>query len=240
MPVVEFQDNSPYHAGTRVRNIPEEAHRALANDRPTQAPQAQRSATIHFSRKIGSGALEIAYRLAARIGYVVVDREIVEYIARDARLSSQAVAQFDERHPGKLIEMKNTLKRRDSIIWDDYLRYLFSTILTLVELRPTIFVGRGAHLIMPRNWVLSVRIIASEETRVRRLMANSNLEEKSARRRLKKMDGEQRRFFQLAFSKQAAPPSEFDMIINSDYIRNPTCAAMIIEQAFRKVFAAKL
>ena len=53
-------------------------------------PQTQRSATIHFSRKIGSGALEIAHLLAPRIGYTVIDRQILEHIARDAQLGDPA------------------------------------------------------------------------------------------------------------------------------------------------------
>ena len=43
--------------------------------------------TICFSRKIGVGALEIADILAEKIGYHVVDREIVEHMASEAKLS---------------------------------------------------------------------------------------------------------------------------------------------------------
>jgi cytidylate kinase len=203
-------------------------------------PQTQRFATIHFSRKIGSGALEIAHLLAPRIGYTVIDRQILEHIARDAQLGDPAAAYFDERYPGRLSELASMFFKGPPIRWDDYFRHLFGAVLALAELGPTIFVGRGAHLIMPRHWVLSIRIIASENTRVQRLMRELNLNEKTARSVLRKMDSEQHQFFRRAFGKHQADPSEFDMVINCDYITNPSCAASIIEQAFRKKYAALL
>lgn len=201
--------------------------------------QANRSATIHFSRKIGSGALEIAHLLASRIGYTVIDRGIMEHIAKDAQLSLQTAAYFDERYPGRLSTVAAMFSQKKKIVWDDYIRYLFSAVLTFADLKPTIFVGRGVHLIMPRHWVLSIRIIASEDKRVQRLMRKLNLKESDARQTLKKLDNEQHRFFQRAFGKRAAKPSEFDMVINCDHITDPAWAAKIIEKAFQKKFAGR-
>ncbi|MDY7038288.1 MAG: cytidylate kinase family protein, partial [Thermodesulfobacteriota bacterium] len=60
--------------------------------------------TICFSRKIGVGALEIADILAEKIGYMVIDREILEHIAREAKLGERTVQLFDERYPGEIRE----------------------------------------------------------------------------------------------------------------------------------------
>jgi cytidylate kinase len=201
--------------------------------------QANRSATIHFSRKIGSGALEIAHLLAPRIGYTVIDRGIMEHIAKNAQLRLQTAAYFDERYPGRLATLAAMFSQKKKIVWDDYVGYLFSAVLTLADLRPTIFVGRGVHLIMPRNWVFSVRIIASQNKRVQRLMRKLNLKERDARQTLKKMDKEQHRFFQRAFGKREAKPAEFDMVINCDHMTDPAWAAKIIQKAFQKKFAGR-
>lgn len=133
--MAKFNDSVFDHDGRPVRDIPGEAH-DLWDKHIAQTPQAYRSATVHFSRKIGAGALKIAHRLAKRIGYAVVDKEILEDIARDAQLSVQALTRFDERHAGKL--------------------------------------------------------------------------------------------------------AEFDLVINADHIKNSSCAASIIEEAFRKKFAGKI
>lgn len=201
------------------RDIQDESKQVLRLT-SSHKPQAHRSATIHFSRKIGSGALEIAHLLAPRIGYTVIDREIMEHIANDAGLGLQSAAYFDERYPGYLSNIKLMFSRKKKIVWDDYVRYLFSAVLALADLKPTIFVGRGVHLIMPRHWVLSVRIIASEDYRVRRLMRNLNLKEESARKILKKMDNEQRHFFNVlsANDKQNLRSSIWSSIVITSQI----------------------
>jgi len=54
-----------------------------------EAFPAKMSSTICFSREIGVGALEIADLLAEKIGYRVADREILDCIAKDKKLSKR-------------------------------------------------------------------------------------------------------------------------------------------------------
>lgn len=82
--------------------------------------------TICFSRKAGAGALEIADILAEKIGYRVVDRQIMEYIAGEANLSEKTVSFFDERYPGKLAEFLALAFGEKAFIKSDYARLLFS------------------------------------------------------------------------------------------------------------------
>ncbi len=56
--------------------------------------------TICFSRKIGAGALEIADKVAPKIGYRVADRLILEQIVANKDLSKKTVKFFDERYRG--------------------------------------------------------------------------------------------------------------------------------------------
>ena len=125
--------------------------------------------TICFSRKIGVGALEIADIVGKNIGYNVVDRELLEYIAKEAKLSQKTVKYFDERYPGVLNEFAAFLFGEKSFIKSDYSRHLFNVVISLAGLEPTIFVGRGTHLIIPRDRVLAVRCICSDEHRIKRL-----------------------------------------------------------------------
>ena len=138
------------------------------------------SPSICFSRKIGVGALEIADILAEKIGYRVVDREILEHIAANADLSEKTVALFDERYPGKVNEFLSFLFAEKSFIETDYSRHLFKAVLSIADLGPIIFVGRGTHLILPRDRVLAVRFISSKEHRIKRLAKILEVKEKDA------------------------------------------------------------
>ena len=196
--------------------------------------------TICCSRKIGVGALEIADIIAKNINYKVVDRELLEHIAQEAKLSQKTVAYFDERYPGYLKEFAAFLFAEKSFIKSDYNRHLFNTVISLAGLEPTIFVGRGTHLIIPRDRVLAVRFICSDDHRIKRLSGILKVTEKDAADKLPQLDKEQRTYFKKAFGKKDAVPYEFDIVINCDYIKNTQDAADIVEQAFKKKFAQEL
>lgn len=193
--------------------------------------------TICFSRKIGVGALEIADLLAPKIGYSVVDREMIEYIAKEKKLSEKTVAYFDERYPGKINELMSFLTAEQSFVKSDYIRYLFKAVLAIAGLSPTIFVGRGAHLILPRDRLLAVRFICSDNYRINRLAGMLTCAPEEAEAKLTEVDKEQRAFFKKAFKKKEAIPSEFDLVINCDYISKAQDAADIVECAFKKKFS---
>ena len=200
---------------------------------------AKMSPAICFSRKIGVGALEIADILAAKIGYRVVDRELLEHITSKTHLNEKTIALFDERYPGKLDEFLSFLLGKKSFVSSDYTKQLFRAVLSIDGLGPTIFLGRGAHLILPRERVLAVRFICSKEYRIKRLAKIMNVQEKYAERKLNQIDKEQGAFFKKVFNKTDALSSyEFDMVINCDYIKDPQWAAEIVRQAFEEKFTS--
>jgi hypothetical protein len=191
---------------------------------------------ICFSREVGVGALEIAVTLAERIGYRVVDRQILEYIANQAHLSEKTAAFFDERYPGKLAEFLSMAFGEKAFSKSEYTRHLFTAVITIAGLGPALFVGRGTHLLAPRNLLLAVRFVASREYRIQRLAAGLGLSESEAEVKLDEMDRERRAFYKAVYGKKYLSPYDFDLVINCDYLGSPGCAADIVERAFREKF----
>jgi len=234
-----------YIPGTYAKRIPDGPAMVEKNLHRWQSGQQSRKLTkkkdkpapaICFSRKIGVGAVEIADVLSSQIGYQVVDREILEHIARSTKLREKTVSMFDERHPGSVSEFLTMLFGEKSFIQTDYTRHLFSSIFTISNLEPTIFVGRGTHLILERSMVLAVRLISSDAYRTKRLRDLLNTSIPEAEAILKAKDAEQKRFFKKVFNKSEASPYEFDIVINCDLIRRPTQVAAIVVSAFREKF----
>lgn len=188
--------------------------------------------TICISRKIGVGALAVADILSARINYKVVDRQVLEHMVADGNLSERTVNIFDERYPGKMREFAALLFAEKSFIKSDYARQLAKSLLALANLEPTIFVGRGAHLVLPRDRVLAVRVIGTEGYRINRLARIMNVTEAEAERRMRLIDKEQREFFKTMYDKKDAVAYEFDLVITMDYIADEGKAADIIACAF--------
>ncbi len=239
-----------YIPGTYVKKRPDAAQmvdqyirdreQRLRKIKQKEAPPEKIAPAICFSRKIGVGALEIADILAEKISFRVADRELLNHMAQDAKLSDETVAFFDERYPGKMVELSAMLFGEKSFIMSDYIRNFISTVFTFADMGSTVFVGRGTHLILPRERVLAVRFICSNDYRIERLARILDVEEKEAQKILGKIDKEQRDFFKKAFGKKDASPYEFDMIINCEFITEPQQAAEIVALAFKKKFAVEI
>jgi hypothetical protein len=239
--------DSKYVPGTypgRRRSVSEMASRYVREwdakrleKRGEEPERVEFSATICISRKLAVGAVEIADIVAAKIGYRVVDQQILQHIATQASLSEKTVAIFDERYPGKLSELVTLAFGEKAFIQSDYTKQLFSSVYAIAAFGPTIFVGRGVHLLLPREKVLAVRIISSVQFRVQRLASLMNISHEEAAKQLKELDKQQAAFFKEVYDKKDASPYEFDLVVNCDYIKEPRCIAEIILSAFREKFA---
>lgn len=229
-----YAKKRPGAAELADRYIRDWEERRLDAKRPK--PEEALMPCICFSRKIGVGALEIADILAEKTGHRVVDRQLIEHIAEKAKLSEKTVHIFDEQYPGKLNELLAYAFGEKAFIKSDYTRHLFSEILAIAGLGPTIFVGRGAHLVLPRESVLAVRLICSKEYRIRRVARILEASEEDVESKLNQIDKEQREFFKKVYGKKDASPYEFDMVINCDYIEEPEMVADIVATAFRHKF----
>lgn len=205
----------------------------------TVPPPDEMPPTICFSRKIGVGALEIADILAERIGYDVVDRQILEFMADRGKLSEETVGRFDERYPGRRDEMLAYLFGEKSFTQSGYTRLLFSSVIAMARMSPTIFVGRGTHLILPREGVLAVRCTASSDFRAQRLVSMLKIKASEAREQLTVVDREQADFFRKVYGKKMADSLEFDLVINCETMSDPARCAAVVEAAFRAKFGER-
>lgn len=192
--------------------------------------------TICISRKIGVGALDLAEALSARLGYRVIDREIIEEISNRTELSRSSIETFDERYPGKIREFLGMMLGDRSFGLDAYARHLFVMAFVLAGTESTIFVGRGIHLMLPRQQVFAIRCISSIERRVRRMEASLKVSRKKAEQILLQADAEQKEFFSKVHGKDAADPAEFDMTLNLDHLTDLNAAAEAVALLFRSRF----
>lgn len=209
----------------------EKARKAAASPETTVLPPC-----VAFSRKIGVGAQEIADRVAERLGLRVADREVVEEIAKRSRISEKAVAFFDERFPGYVNRTFTYLFGEKAFIDSDYARQLIRGVHAIAALGSTVFVGRGVHLILPRDRVLAVRCIGSDDFREKRLAEMTGVAKAEARKKLAELDKEQAGFFKKVFGKDEATPYEFDLVINRDCLPDAGTVADLVALAFRRKF----
>jgi cytidylate kinase len=248
--MIMFTPSSPYVPGTYAKKRPEAGKMAaqyvqewkarrqgFSQKKPilTEIPPC-----ICFSRKVGVGALEVADILARKLHLRVADREILEHMSGVAQLDRETVKFYDELYPGKTVELSALLFGKKSFQMDDYLRNLVNAVYSMAAIGPTIFVGRGTHLILPRERVLAVRLICSDTFRTERLASLLKIDAEEAEKTLSQIDREQKAFFKKAFGKEDAPAAEFDMVLNFDHLADPQLAADVVARCYRKKFRIDL
>lgn len=248
--MIMLTPTTPYVPGTYAKKRPGAGQVAAQYVQEWQARRQKLSqikplpveipACICFSRKVGVGALEVADILARKLHLRVADREILEHMSGETRLDRETVKFYDELYPGKTVELSALLFGKKSFQMDDYLRNLVNAVYSLATMGSTIFVGRGTHLILPRDRVLAVRFICSDGFRIERLASLLNIDTAEAEKTLAKIDREQHAFFKKAFGKKDAPASEFDLVVNFDHLNDPKLAADLVARAFRSKFADEI
>ncbi len=216
--------------------------------RQWERAQAELKTASHFSQKqciclsrgIGAGALEIADSLSELTGYRVIDKEIIEYMAKDSSLTEYIIAFFDERFPGKINELLVSLSIEKRFFKNDYVKQLAKTVTALSHTEPTIFVGRGTHLILPRHNILSVQLVCSKKRRIEKLANTLGIGNRDAEAKLKIIDNDHHEFFKNIFLRETTSPDEFDLVIHMDHITQEHQVAQIIACAFEQKFSITL
>jgi hypothetical protein len=174
--------------------------------------------------------------LAKRLGCLVADRQLLEVMANTHPYPEKIPALFERRYPGMLKEHLSRIFDRGVFMRNELTERLFSVVISVAGLGQTIFVGRGTHLLLPRDRTLAVWFISSTGVRAGRLARLFHVDEETAEAAISRIDREQSLFFEKTYQEAEASPYEFDLVINRDHVRRPEWAANIVEQAFKDKF----
>ena len=198
---------------------------------------------ITLGRRIGAGGLEIAHKLADRLGIKVYDKDLIWIAARESGLSAEFFEKNDEKPVTKgrltnFLGQKNStfIDTRsyvlDSAISEDGLFKTQSDIIRqLADAGSGIFVGRCAdYVLRDREGMLSVFITADKQDRIARIMEKDGL---SAREAEKYIDqGERRRtsYYNYYTFKEWGDSASYDLCLNSSRFGIDGCVDCIIRQ----------
>ncbi|MDD9304882.1 MAG: cytidylate kinase-like family protein [Desulfobacter sp.] len=237
-------NEKPYPPGYYGRKMMSASDWAGTQVRKWEREQAERKKLKDFSPKhciclsrgIGAGALEVADILSKRTGYPVIDKELIEHMAKDSSLTEKIIKFFDERFPGEMNELLVALSIEKKFLKNDYVKQLAKTVTALSHTEPTIFVGRGTHLILPRHIILSVQLVCSRKHRIEKLADMLGIDKGEAERRLNIIDEEHHEFFKAVYLREKTSSDEFDLIINMDHIKSVHQIAQVIASAFEQKF----
>lgn len=182
-------------------------------------------AIITISRQIASYGDETALALAEILKYKFVDKKDLEKELMDRGISKENLAHYDERKPG----FWASLSRNRDAYFDNLREIVYQHAIN----GNTIFIGRGGFaLLHDMPGCYAVRLVASDEVRVARLMKEFDWPEKKARALMTESDSNREGFHQCFFDIKPEDPTHYHIVINTDFATAPQ-AASIIAHAYR-------
>jgi cytidylate kinase len=95
-----------------------------------------------------------------------------------------------------------------------------------------VILGRGGNFILADRADLRVRLVASEEARIRTLMAETNCAEREAAERIAHSDEARGAFIRKLYHAEIDDPTQYDLVINTTGLereRLPELAMLALE-----------
>jgi cytidylate kinase len=170
---------------------------------------------ITVSRQLGSGGAEVARRVGQRLGWSVLDRELVERLAERLELSPKMVELMDETRSNWFRDALLSLVEPRLVEQHAYVAMLGKVMLLAVCEGQVVFVGRGANFLLPRDSGLRVLVVAPRRERVERVRVRDGLDARSAERRLDELDEARADFIRRNFAADVNDPHHYDLVLDS-------------------------
>jgi len=183
------------------------------------AATGERYRFITISRDLGAQGNLVASELAARLGWRIYDKEIVDYIAANSNVHKDLVRELDERAQNLVHDTVDRLLRMAEGVSfgnEEYHKALLKTLASFAALGGVIIVGRGGAYALQGQPGLHLRITASPDVRVGRIRERHGITLEEARRRVQRVDAERRSFLHHHFKASPENENYYDLIINTD------------------------
>lgn len=182
---------------------------------------------ITISREHGSGGSEIAHGVGERLGWAVLDHDLVHRVAERLRCEDEIVERFDE-HPPKLLariasvllmappELPVSIDAASIPNGDRIAAAARAVIRAAADAPPLVVVGHGAQCIFRgRPDALHVRVVAPLDERVRRLQARHGWDAARARAEAERADADRREYLRRYFQSDLNDPLLYDLQVNT-------------------------
>ncbi len=182
---------------------------------------------VTISREYGSGGGEISARLAQRLGWRLIDHEIVVRVAKELQVSVAEAAAQDEYATSLLTRILLSMRliqpnlpvtppdllENDLQAYQEALRRVVEAATTTGQV---VIVGRGSQVLLSgRREVLHVRVVAPLDLRVAYVMRREGLEQAAARERVQLKDRDRVRYLQSASHQHPADAHLYDLVVNT-------------------------
>ena len=202
---------------------------------------------VSITRQVGVAGEEVAYAVARRLGFRVIDYQVIQKAAQEAGVSPETVSEA-EHTPSLMTRILESLARNPSVpvaAWadplplaaiplytsGDYRKFVEDVIRDVADQGSCVIVGHASGVILrERLDTLRALVTGSRKHRCRRIEAGMEVDEKTALKTVERTDGERVDYFRRFYDAGFLSPWAYDLCINTDHV-NPEQAAELIALA---------
>ncbi|MBN2798823.1 MAG: cytidylate kinase-like family protein [Deltaproteobacteria bacterium] len=187
---------------------------------------------VTISRQLAAGGRQVAERVAEGLEYALIDKEVVNEIARRSEVRRDLVEAVDERTRSYIHGWIEGALRGWDFDEGDFHQYLLMVVHSFSRLGAVVILGRGANFIPVDRPALHVRVIAPVEDRIARLMHTGKTRDEAVLA-LRDSDAHRGGFVRKVFHADWEDPQAYDLVINTGRLSPETAAAGIVDAVRR-------
>lgn len=201
---------------------------------------------ITVSRQFGAGGSEVASRVAAALGWRLVDNELVEQVASRAGLAPEQVAEREERVSTFVERLARTLACASPEVFpppssagevvdvpeSDLVKITETVVEELAAQGKVVLVGRGAPAVLSRETdALHVKLIAPRAFRLKVAVERLGCAPDKAAHVLDQTDKMRARYLREYYRRDWNDPLNYHVILNTGVLGFEGAADVIVGRA---------
>ena len=177
-------------------------------------------AIITISRELAALGDETAHELAKQLNYRFVDKNALEERIKSYGVTGSKLQKYDEKKPSFWASLSQDR--------DDYLHFLKSAIFTEAGQGSTVFIGRGAAVILKNvPGVFSVFLVAPPEIRLERVKSYFHCDDRRARQIIEQSDRDREGYHRYFFDVKWQDAGNYHLALNTGHLHPEVCAEIV-------------
>ena len=204
---------------------------------------------ITVTRQYASGGSDIARLVAKALGWILIDNEFVDQVARLAGLPPEAVAQREERSPGLLERLARTLAVASPEMFittagspppvdaDEgaIVKMTERVIASAAAEGRVVLVGRGAQaLLAQRSNALHAYVIASKPWRKKLAVERLGVDPAAVDKVVDETDKQRDHYVKAHYGRDRQDLASYDLVLNAERLGFDGAAALVVTEARRR------
>ncbi|MBW1728866.1 MAG: cytidylate kinase-like family protein [Deltaproteobacteria bacterium] len=182
-------------------------------------------AVITISKEFGTESDKVASQAAQRLGYEYIGDHLIAEIAKELHVSESEAEMFRKTSQSRILRfvdrytcslVQKVVDREHGCLDDkNYYKTTKKLVQNVYEAGNAIILGWGGQcLLRGKPNTLHVRLIKDEETKIKEVMQNRNLEHKAAKSFIEREEGDLKAYIEHYFNEDWNAAHLYDLIID--------------------------